>query len=250
MLSSNTLKYVRSLRQKKFRQKYNNFVAEGEKIVGELLDQERLVVERIFGLSSWIETNPKVKSLTHTQFTTVNDKELGQLSALRAPNKVLAIVRNPDIVPLDNIKPGRWSLYLDDIRDPGNMGTILRIADWFGWKDVFCSPTCVDVFNEKVVQSTMGAFLRVNIHRYALDQIVNAFPNQSLFAADLNGEDIFKVKAPEGGILIIGNESHGISPSLKQFDLRPIRIPGSTGGAESLNAGVAAGICCAVLNQL
>jgi TrmH family RNA methyltransferase len=138
-----------------------------------------------------------------------------------------------------------WYLALDDIQDPGNMGTIIRIADWFGIHHVVCSPGCVDGYNPKVVQSAMGAHLRVNLYQAPLVPFLSAVQVPKI-AAVLKGENIYTVNRMEAGVLIIGNESKGISESVVAMATRQVTIPGK-GGAESLNAGVSAGILCALL---
>ena len=145
------------------------------------------------------------------------------------------------------VKTGNvFSFYLDGIQDPGNMGTIMRIADWFSIPYIFCSETSVDIWNPKVVQSSMGAFLRVKAFEVNFQDIKTHFPNLPIFATILRGDNIFKMDAPSKGIIVIGNEGSGISDTiLNQTDFK-ISIPGG-GGAESLNAGVATGIVCAVL---
>jgi TrmH family RNA methyltransferase len=140
-----------------------------------------------------------------------------------------------------------WIIALDTIQDPGNMGTILRIADWFGINTIICSPQCVDIYNHKVIQSGMGAHLRVAVEYKELDTFfkTNHLP---VYAALLNGENLFHVKSKQAGIILIGNESKGIAPELLPFASHPITIP-RIGGAESLNAGVATGIIAAYLTS-
>jgi TrmH family RNA methyltransferase len=153
---------------------------------------------------------------------------------------VATIPEEPAIV--DNVP---WYIALDGIQDPGNMGTIIRIADWFGITDLVCSPGCVDVYNPKVVQSAMGGHLRVRIHHRDLVDFLPAL-NLPLYAAVLGGTDVYEVGRPESGVLVIGNESRGVSPEVVDLATHRLTIP-RKGGAESLNAGVSAGILCALM---
>ena len=156
---------------------------------------------------------------------------------------VLLVVSLPAAIELRDFK---WCLALDDIQDPGNMGTIIRIADWFGWEQIVCSPGCVDIYNPKVVQAAMGGHLRVNI---ITEDLATYLPkvNKPVFAAALNGENIYDIPKQQEGVLIIGNESKGISDPIMQLANKKVTIP-RLGGAESLNAGVSAGILCALLS--
>jgi len=217
MLSKNKLKYIQSLKQKKFRQKYNKFIVEGDKMAKEILINKVITIDSVFATPSWLKMNEKAIKLPLNKTITVSERELKQMSNLKAPNQVLIVA---DQLGLD------WdpkqvneslSLYLDEIQDPGNLGTILRIADWFGIPNIFLSKGCAELYNPKVVQSTMGAFLRVNSLQ----------------------------------VDVVGNESKGISPAVQKQLTARIAIPaGSSTGAESLNAAVATGIICAMFKHL
>lgn len=243
MLTKAQFKYIRSLTKQKFRDEFKVFIAEGEKIAGEWLASEHKI-EMIVCTDEWLlQSGAQVRRHPEAQVHVVKDHELEQLSTLQTPNRVLLVVPMPaQTIP----KAGNeWWLALDDIQDPGNMGTIIRIADWFGIRNLVCSPGCVDVYNSKVVQSAMGGHLRINIIESNLVPLLESIPLQKV-AATLHGQNVYGMERRESGVLIIGNESKGISDAvLKAVDVQ-VTIP-RKGGAESLNAGVSAGILCALL---
>ncbi len=251
MLSKNKLKYIQSLRLKKYRQRNNAFIVEGVKMVDELLQVGKLEIECICAIPSWIETYKPQSVLVKETLIPVNEKELKQLSNLKTPNQVLAVVKQADsIINFSSIEKS-YNLYLDNIQDPGNLGTILRIADWFGIPNVICSPTCVEVYNPKVIQSSMGAFHRVHCMNEELEKITTSLPNLSILGAVLDATSIYTTNFPKAGLLVIGNESQGISINIKKLITHQISIPRyAKGGAESLNAAVATGIICAHIKSL
>ncbi len=249
-LSKARQKYVRSLRQKKYRQKYNKFLAEGDKIVAELIAQKAVRVDGIFALSAWAEANPAARRLHPGTLEVVDEKTLADLSSLNSPNQVIAVAETPQWEPDWPILSQDLALYLDGLRDPGNLGAILRVADWFGIKWVFCSADTVEPFNPKVVQASMGAVLRVPVSTLDLDKLVKAVPDWPIMGAVLDGEDIRSASLPERGLLLIGNESEGLRPEASRHLGRRLTIPRHPGGgAESLNAAVATGILCAWLRR-
>jgi len=248
--SKNNAKFVRSLQLKKYRDKFNNFVAEGDKICKEILTNRQLKMKACFVSTAWQAAHPDLLSLYKDIYSVVSPTQMKQLSALRTPPEVLIVAEQQDwsfsALNLDS----KWSLYLDGIQDPGNLGTILRIADWFGWAAVFCSADTTDLYNPKVVQSTMGAILRVPVLKVPLEEVKTRHNEISIYAAAMDGENVFRLSEAHPGILVIGNEGQGIrSETRAQID-RKIHIPkGPSAGAESLNAAVACGILCATLNQ-
>jgi TrmH family RNA methyltransferase len=179
--------------------------------------------------------------------TEVNESELKKISTLTTPNQVLMVVKQPSFELDFQAIRSDLSLYLDGIQDPGNMGTILRIADWFGIPYIFCSDTCVDIFNPKVVQATMGAFLRIKSKEIDLKELIEA--TTPVYGALLEGENLFQTERSKHGIIVIGNEGRGISDEVRALINRPILIPPHGVGAESLNAAVATGIICAVFRN-
>jgi TrmH family RNA methyltransferase len=235
MLSKNEIKDIQSLRFKKFRDEQQLFVAEGPKLVSELLAHVPERAKKIYALSSWTSGNSPV--LHNIPYEIVTGIELEKISGLHTPNEVVAVFRHFDVKPPN---PKGMLLYLDGIQDPGNMGTIIRIADWFGVKDVVCGEGSADIYNPKVVQATMASICRVNIF-YDLDN--DWLSQQSLpkYAAFLNGTSVYDLKREADAILVIGNESKGIRPHIEEQVLQKITIP-RIGEAESLNAAVATGI--------
>ncbi len=250
MLSKNNIKYIRSLKLKKFRQKYNNFVVEGDKISKEMLLHKNLVIENIYALPEWIETNAGLLKVHKKKLTAISEKELKMITFLTTPNEVLIIARTlPEEVD-DALVNNGLSLFLDGIQDPGNLGTIIRTADWFGIKTVFCSEDCVSLYNPKTLQATMGAFLRVQVIPIGFSVLVSKFPKLPVFGTVTDGKNIFDAKLEKRGIIVIGSEGQGISaPVLEGINFKLTIPPGDSGGAESLNAAVAAGIVCAVFNN-
>ena len=248
-LSKNTIKTLKALHRKKFRQKYNNFIAEGDKIVGELIRQQHYPVQEVYALSEWLAVNEPLLRQNGIPFSLINQTELRLISQLTSPNQVLAVIGQPTAE--DTIDwSDNWSLYLDGLQDPGNVGTILRIADWFAIPRVVAGPGTVELFNSKVLQATMGAFLRVQWVEQDLADIRAAAPSLPIWAADMGGEDIFKVDVPKAGMLVIGNEGQGLSEHVKAMVDQQVAIVAPQGsGAESLNAGVATGILCAALRR-
>ena len=247
MVSKNTIKFIKSLRLKKFRQKYNKFIVEGDKMLREILLQDELKIDSLFAVGSWIETNDTFFQLPVDKVFNISLTELKQISALKTPNQVLAIIEIPPSTLCERNLKNNINLYLDDIQDPGNLGTILRIADWFGIPQVICSKGTVDIYNEKVIQSTMGAFLRVKTPVLELEELKNNFPAIPVYGALMDGENIFSTTFPKNGILVIGNEGKGISLDNQKLLTHKITIPKTdSSGAESLNAAVATGIICSV----
>jgi TrmH family RNA methyltransferase len=245
MITNAQIKFIKSLAQAKNRELHKLYVAEGEKLAIEWL-QSSANVQMIIATSVWISKNQSIISKhSSAQVFEVDEQTLARMSQLQTPNHVLLVVEYSSkmVIP----KETGWIIALDTIQDPGNMGTILRIADWFGINTIICSPQCVDIYNHKVIQSGMGAHLRVAVEYKELDTFfkTNQLP---VYAALLNGENLFQVKSKQAGIILIGNESKGIAPELLPFANYPITIP-RIGGAESLNAGVATGIIAAYLTS-
>ena len=240
MLAKSAVKYIQSLGQKKFREKEGVFVAEGPKIIGELLSIPRLRPVRIYALKQWYSENPALEiSLAHAERVVISESELEHISGLITPNKVLAVFEIPFFEPAGF--ENRISLALDGIQDPGNLGTIVRIADWFGVGQIVCSPDCADPFNPKTVQSTMGSIGRVNLLTRDLNLFIDAQPGLPLYAATLGGSSLYELEPLSSALVVIGNESRGITPELLSRIKTRITIP-RLGSAESLNAAVATGI--------
>jgi TrmH family RNA methyltransferase len=245
-ISKNEIKYVQSLQMKKFRQRYNCFIAEGEKIASEVLAQERYTVQKVYALPAWTEQHHRLlEKLPIDGVIRVSPAELEKISTLSTPNQVLMILD----IPVEEQASTAYEqvLYLDDVQDPGNLGSILRIADWFGIPAVYCSPGSVDRYNPKVVQATMGAFLRIRSKEITLPELMTELPEWPLMGAVLDGSSVYDVGIPRKGVMVIGNESKGIRPAYQALLSHRLSIPKSPeGGAESLNAAIATGILCAL----
>ncbi|MCI5080154.1 MAG: RNA methyltransferase [Saprospiraceae bacterium] len=248
MISKNKIKYIRSLHSKKYRQKYNKFIVEGDKICTEFLQQDVYQLDELYATSTWLEQNyTRIRSVEERCFE-VEDHPLKQISALKTANQVLIVADLPEGQSKDLQDIHQWCLYLDGIQDPGNMGTILRIADWFGVEHVFCAPDSVEIYNPKVIQASMGAFLRVTHSYIELSNLVNEWPEIPIVGAVMDGNNIYDFEPVKPGIIVIGNEGNGIRPEHLPLLKEQLTIPSArNSGAESLNAGVATGIMCALL---
>lgn len=243
MLSKAQNKYIRSLSHQKYRKEYQAFTVEGDKIAREWLESSH-PVKTIVAIDSWLSDNKQLLQNKPTaEVIDVEPHVLASISTLKTANEVILVAPMPKDEALD-LSSG-WYIALEGIRDPGNMGTIIRIADWFGVKGVICSSDCVDIYNSKVIQSAMGSHLRVPIVVRDLKNVL-AETNMPVLAAVLDGEDIYKRPKQDSGVILIGNESKGLSQDLLSIAKDHITIP-RIGGAESLNAGVSTGILCALL---
>lgn len=236
MLSKSQVKYIQSLDQKKHRDEESLFIAEGPKLVKEILQSGNAELRNLYALKHWILDNKEF--LSTANITEVNEAELERISQLKTPNYVLAIFKKFEIK--HPATKNKISLALDAIRDPGNLGTIIRIADWFAIDEIICSNDCADVYNPKVVQATMGSLARVNIF-YTDLPIWLKEQDVRIYGALLEGKDITKMSALKEGLLIIGNESNGIRQELLPYINEKVTVP-KKGSAESLNAAIATGI--------
>lgn len=243
MLSKPQSKYIRSLSNQKFRNEYGVFVAEGVKIAAEWL-KSTARIQKIVATQAWVDGNlALISNHPEAELHIATVDELGAVSTLSTANQVLLVVhREAATAPQIN---NEWCLALDNIQDPGNMGTIIRIADWFGIDHIVCGLGCVDAYNSKVVQSAMGGHLRVQLYETDLAAFLSN-TQMPVIAATLDGENVYNATKPKAGILVIGNESKGISADILKYATQKLMIP-RAGGAESLNAGVSTGILCALL---
>ncbi len=241
MINKSAVKYIQSLQHKKFRDEHGAFIAEGPKVVTEFLEQNIFECECIYSNAEGFKNLPfKIKKEYEPKIVEVADFELQKLSALSTANNLLAIFKKRSIINNINISQ-KLTLFLDDIQDPGNLGTIIRTADWFGVETIFCSNATADCYNPKVVQSTMASLGRVNILYGDIIEELHKRNNIKKYAAVLEGKDITNCEKIKEGILIIGNESKGISGAVLKLIDEKITIP-KIGEAESLNAAVATGI--------
>jgi TrmH family RNA methyltransferase len=245
MISKAQIKYIHSLRNKKYRQKFSQFTAEGTKVVTELLNEGIVKVSAVYAVRSWLEGEQgSVQRLFPCPVTEITEDELAQLSSLSTPHEVLAVCHMPEYPERITLN-GAVTLALEAVRDPGNLGTIIRIADWFGIGQVICSPDCADAYNPKTVQATMGSIAHVKVMEGELLPLLQQAP-VPVYAATLQGREWAALQKISEGVLLIGNESQGLSPALRQTATCEVTIP-RLGKAESLNAAVAAGILCSKL---
>ena len=244
MASKSTISFLRSLQQKKFRNEEGLFIVEGPKMIAEVMKSD-FNIRQLYATSSWAPDQ-------HSSFPVeiITEAEMERVSGLQTPNKVLAVVEMPVVNgPVNSFLDG-MHLLLDQIQDPGNLGTIIRIADWFGVTSVICSPDTAEVFNPKVIQASMGSVFNVKIHYSPLADVLlknvdgNKWP---VYATLLSGENIYKSELDSSCFVILGNESRGVNPILNTFITQGIQIPrpsNKSSKAESLNVAVAAGIVC------
>jgi TrmH family RNA methyltransferase len=250
MLSKQTIKYIRSFQDKKYRKIHRQFVIEGDKIVKELLmlKDPDYSIDNIYALPGWIETNKEL--LNNKRVEAISNNELKKISTLSTPNQVLALVNIPEKQLKEKELDNTLSIGLDDIRDPGNLGTIIRIAAWFGIKYIICSHNSVDVYNPKVVQATMGAIFHVDVFTNNLTSFIKKQKNKegyTIYGTFLEGNNIYKTNLNPKGIIVMGNESHGIKKEIEQIITTRLFIPkycDKKNGAESLNISIATGIIC------
>ena len=234
MLSKLKVKYIQSLGQKKPRDAEGVFIAEGPKTVSELLAERNTIVRELFATGRWLKDHQGIA----LPVSEVSEEELERISQLSTPNQVLAIVEKFREEP---IRTDAITLALDAIQDPGNLGTIIRIADWFGVSQVVCGWGCADLYNPKVVQSTMGSIARVRVNQTDLSAWIKSLVDVPVYASALNGENVAAMAPLSKGIILVGNESKGIDQELMSLADVKITIP-KQGKAESLNAAVATGI--------
>ncbi|MBP6039232.1 MAG: RNA methyltransferase [Flavobacterium sp.] len=233
MVSKNQIKRITSLLQKKYRKQEQLFFVEGVKGVQELLDSN-------FELVELFTTNSELFSVDKSKVYAISESELQKISALTTPNKCLALFKIPAAVSFEE---KGLLVALDDVRDPGNLGTIIRLCDWFGIKTLFCSEESVDVYNPKVVQATMGSISRVNVVYGNLEKLLSE-TKLPVFGTFMNGKNIYKETLPNEGIIVMGNEANGISKVIENLVSQRIAIPrfGDLQATESLNVATATAI--------
>lgn len=237
MISKNQIKYIKDLSRKSVRIQERKFIVEGEKLVNELIQGE-IEIDQLFAIQSWVEENPKVSA------TEISEKELSRISQLKSPNKVLAVVPMFEDGINDDAENG-LTLFLDRINDPGNLGTIIRMADWFNVQKVICTNGSVDVYNSKVIQSSMGSAFRVPVFYTDaisyLESYKTMFPENMIIGAEMDGAPLAGAELPSNGLLVMGSESHGIDEDIQDYLTQSVTIP-RMGFAESLNVAVATSI--------
>lgn len=250
MLSKNQAKNLRALHRKKARREQGLFLVEGEKVVAELLASS-WQIDSLYATPEFIGAYQGLIKQAGVVLVECSAAELTAVSTLVSNSAALALVKMPEptLKPLDTEQA--WILALDGINDPGNLGSLLRIADWYGIGQVVCSPTTAEVYNPKVITASKGSFLRVAVSYQPLGAFFNQLPaNTAILGAYLEGESIHQLKAsPSGGVILLGSEAQGISQELALRVTRKITIP-AFGAAESLNVGVAAAVICDNLKRL
>jgi TrmH family RNA methyltransferase len=233
MLSKSEIKLITSLKQKKYRLQHQLFVTEGKKTILELLNS-KLQLHQLFTTTLEFDVSDVLQTI-------ITPKELNKISFLKTPNTALAVFKIPKPLPIDFSK---LILALDDVRDPGNLGTIIRLCDWFGVTDLVCNLKTVDCYNPKVIQATMGSITRVNVSYLDLEDVLFGRKEIEKFGAFMDGETIYNMKLPSSGILVLGNEANGISKEVESQITHRISIPrfGDLQATESLNVANAAAI--------
>ncbi|MCU4164034.1 RNA methyltransferase [Carboxylicivirga caseinilyticus] len=245
MLSKNKQKLITSLTRKKHRDQEKLFVAEGHKLVTDLLNT---TLKCIFLIATheWIKNNSLPNN--KTELISVTENELKKISTLKSTPPVLAVFEQPaNIINFKDLS-SKLSIFLDDVQDPGNLGTIVRMADWFGIENVFCSKGCADIFNSKTVQSTMGAIARVKIQYVDVDKFFKSIDKLEVYGTFLEGSNLYDTELQPNGIIVMGNEGNGISSEVEKYVTTKLNIPNyppDSATSESLNVAVATAITCA-----
>lgn len=246
MISKAKIKYLRSLELKKNRSAEGVFVAEGPKVVGDLL--QKMPAQLIVATEQW----PRPDTMnTDTEWCIVTEEELKKVSFLQHPQQVLAVFKQKTTVgnDLTSLLHNSLSLALDGVQDPGNLGTIIRIADWFGIDTIFCSEDTADLYNPKVVQATMGSIARVNVVYTDLTSLFKSLPpDYPIYGTLLTGENIYRQPLSSHGLIVMGNEGKGLSPAVRELVNRQLLIPPypqDSETAESLNVAIATAVVCA-----
>jgi len=245
MLSKSQISLLKSLHHKKFRSEHGLFLAEGYKSVKEFIDSA-YQIEAIYHTPT---IDPNLLKLSRKMnFNEISLSDLEKISTLKTPQDVIALIKIPEWPVLsEHTLKNKFSIVLDGIQDPGNMGTIIRTADWFGIKHIICSDDTVDVYNPKVVQATMGSVAHVNVYYTGLEAFLTKI-KLPVFGALLDGENIYKTDFGSEGLVIMGNEGNGLRPEIIKMVQHAITIP-RVGSAESLNVGIATAIFCSEINR-
>lgn len=242
MLSKSKVKYIRSLELKKFRNEHNVFVAEGNKLVADMFPY--FECELLIAKPSWMATQG---DLNPDELIVAEDDDIRKASFLKTPQDVLAVFKRPafDLSEADATR--QLILALDGVQDPGNLGTIIRLADWFGIEHIVCSPDTADVFSPKTIQATMGALARVKVHYTPLEEYLTQ-QNAPLYGTFLDGENMYDKALTPNGVIVMGNEGNGIRPDIEKLITEKLYIPPYPQGrvtSESLNVAIATAVICA-----
>ena len=238
MISKQTIKFISSLKHSKYRLKYNCFVAEGIHLVSEFINSK-------FKIHSIYATQALVGDNQFNNISIVSQRELSRISSLKNPSNILAVIYRPDYkLEINKVMQHEKIILLDSISDPGNLGSIIRTADWFGVNSIYVSMECVDVFNPKVVQATMGSLSRVRVFKVDLALMLNKIKKNNIicYGASLSGESIYNCKKSTQCAIVLGSESHGISKKILTLLDKEVLIPSKNKSIDSLNVSVAFGI--------
>ncbi len=243
-VSKNQIKMITALSHKKFRDEMKLFAAEGTKLVKDLISVFECSL--LIVTDEWLLEN---EPFSYPKAETVTTDEFKKISNQKNPQGVLAVFKKPDYkLDIDTLSE-KLSLLLDEVQDPGNLGTIIRVADWFGIRDIICSENCADAFNPKTIQATMGAIARVKVHYVDIQKFANEIPNGiPVYGTFMNGNDIYSEALTENGIIVMGNEGNGISPETEKLVTSRLLIPNFPKDevtSESLNVSIATAIICA-----
>ncbi|MCX2479998.1 RNA methyltransferase [Pedobacter sp. MC2016-15] len=245
MLSKSQIGFIKSLHQKKYRKEHGIFIIEGIKSIVEFIPSD-YEIHSVYFLPQYQPLLPKLPA--NIKLFEVTSAELEKISTLQAPQGILALVNIPQTTAIDlNTLRNKFSLVLDGVQDPGNLGTIIRTADWFGIEHVICSSNTVEVYNPKTVQATMGSLCRVKVSYQNLPDLIKE-AGIPVFGAMLNGSSLYETQWGDEGLVILGNEGQGVSPEIVDLISRPVTIP-RVGHAESLNVAVSAAIFCADISR-
>jgi TrmH family RNA methyltransferase len=254
-LSKIRIKYLSSLKIKKLRDSSGQFIIEGDKIIRDLLSRNEVLIRELIATPSWISRNHSLIGKKALETIEAGEQELSRISSFETPPPVMALIDIPKIT-IDHQKLADYlSIGLDGIQDPGNLGTIIRTADWYGISDILCSQDCADCFNPKVIQASMGAIMNVSVHYVNLHdtlQILSVHPGYTICGTFMKGESLFSMKPVSSGLIMFGNEARGISKELDSFISKRITIPSSNlskSRVESLNVASAVAIACSWIVQ-
>ncbi|MFO7935409.1 MAG: RNA methyltransferase [Bacteroidales bacterium] len=257
MISTSTLKLIRSLRHKKFRDQHGLYCAEGEKIILELIRRHpggdhRL--EQLFATGEWIKKNREALDAAGIPYSEATPGQLKKASSLVTPQPVLALVRKPAIMPDFHELGNAPLLGFESIRDPGNLGSIIRTADWFGFGHLVCSPDSTDLYNPKVIQSTMGAIARVRVHYLDLETLLKepAMKEKHVYATFLEGRSVYETVLEKAPLILFGNESRGLTRKYDPYIHTRITIPSFKppgNGSESLNLAASVAVICSEIRR-
>lgn len=250
MISKNKIKYLHSLEAKKGRDADNVFVAEGPKVVGDILNNHPEKLRKLIATEVWLRANRNViKQNVECEMIEVTQEELSKASFLCSPQQVMAVFEKLGNTIDRQVLSESLSLLIDGVQDPGNLGTIIRVADWFGIENVLCSHSTVDCYNPKVVQSTMGSIARVNVVYCDIKELIASMPNGfPIYGTLLEGENMYEKQLSSKGFIVMGNEGKGLSVAVREMVTEAIRIPNfpeSRKTADSLNVAIATAVVCA-----